>query len=404
MTQSEFTDIECRKCGRKNLKIFEDGSGYCLDCSDTFADVKEYTERPKYALQQSPTIQPLWELPPPPPMPPPIDKSKYYMKMGAIFVIILIVIGSIGYVSIKPPFNPTIIIDTTDRAFYTNYPSSLPINLLSVKSDVLWGDFNPYIDYSAIQTVQVTPTIQDLAQQFIDQYPKNVYERVEATYSFVASNTVYRNPNDVDGYQYPVTTLQTKRGACAETASLLASLLYAEGLNDVALVITNTTDVPHVYVAVKLPSSTEAVNSVEGTIRGYLGNSWIAMDSTNDLYGDHAPFRDLDSTWEAHYNIQTIVKVPVFGCVFEFEYSDFNDSQMGYCWNITTNLFAFEHIGDNDVSFTFQMYENDVLYSTHKIDVTSSDSLVTNSYSFYLDYNDNWSENDTWYFGLVIDP
>ena len=406
MAVSEELIRECRKCGRNNLKIFEDGSGHCLDCDDSFADIKEYSQLPKYNLNANlnvPTseqvlFQPHIEQPL---SPQPQIKPIQYKKIAAISIVIIIVITSVGFIYVNSQFNPIIIIDTDDLNFYGNYPS-VPSEFiyLRMQGETLYGEFNLFIDNSDLQSVQVSPTIEALAEQFVDKYPDEL-KCVEATYKFVAEEIEYTETN---GYQYPVTTLQLRSGSCADYASLLASLLYAEGFNDVALVLTNTTTVPHVYVAVKLPYDTSASNTIETSIRDKIGNRWIAMDPTNGLDGYYLPFRYLDSSDDGHYNIQTIVKVPVFGCVFDIEYQSVDDPQLGYCWDIQCELYAFEHNGDDDVTFTFQMYENDVLYSSYAIDVVSQDSLSLTSYDFYLDYNDYYAEEDTWYICITITP
>jgi|GEM_PF-3872577 len=395
MTLPEQMVVECRKCGGKNVNVFEDGSGHCLDCNDSFADIKEYSQRPKYDLNSNLNVPATDQ------SVPRQQKPISHKKIAAISIVIIIVIASVGFLYVKSQSNPIIIIDAGDLTFYDNYPS-VPSELiyLRMQSEMLYGEFNPFIDNSCLQAVQVSPTIEALAEQFVDEYPDEC-KRVEATYIFVADEIEYAETN---GYQYPVSTLQLKSGACADFASLLASLLYAEGFNDVALVMTNTTTDPHVYVTVKLPYDTPTSNNVETSIRNKIGNRWIAMDPTNSLDGYYCPFRYLDSTYDAHYNIQTIIKVPVFGCVFDFEFTDAYDSQLGSCWDIECELFAFEHDKDSDVRFTFQMYENDVLYSTHNVDVTTQKNINTNTYNFKLDYNDNYTANDTWHFRIFIDP
>ena len=39
---TDSSDIKCRNCGKPNLKVYEDGSGHCLDCDDTFANINDY--------------------------------------------------------------------------------------------------------------------------------------------------------------------------------------------------------------------------------------------------------------------------------------------------------------------------------------------------------------------------
>jgi Zn finger protein HypA/HybF involved in hydrogenase expression len=52
MTELEPKKVECRQCGRNSVNIFEDGTGHCLDCGDSFNDVKEYTQRPRYTIEK----------------------------------------------------------------------------------------------------------------------------------------------------------------------------------------------------------------------------------------------------------------------------------------------------------------------------------------------------------------
>ena len=189
-------------------------------------------------------------------------KNKASMKIIAMIVVVIIILGIIGYSLINRPFSPKIVIDSADKEFYDEYPVA-PRAPLTYTGDSLWGNYTPWIHYYfTMQTVQISPTIENLAQQFVDEYPDDVYERVKATYSFVVDNIIYRLGDD-ELYQYPVTTLQTREGNCGEASALLASLLYAEGLDDVALVFTNGTESPHMYVTVRLPTPTEAENPVE---------------------------------------------------------------------------------------------------------------------------------------------
>ena len=337
---------------------------------------------------------------------PQTKKTKFHKKIVVLIVVAVVVIGSVGYVLLKKPFSPEIIIDSADKEFFDSYPS-LPFAPIAYRSDTLWGEFNLDIDYITIQTVQITPTIQGIAQQFIDHYPDDIYERVNATYMFVASNI--KAQETVGHYQYPVTTLQTLKGGCGESAALLASILYAEGLNDVAFVITNGTNLPHAYVTVRLPTPTEAENPVEEQIKGYLDENWIAMDSTNDIDDNFLQFRELDPSSKAHYDIQTIVKVPVFGCVFEHDYKFVEDDPLlGNSIDFQCGLFAFEHEESNNVTFTFQMVHNNVPFSTHIIELNSQENLTVNRFNFKLDIDDAYWENytigtDQWYFGLEIE-
>jgi len=387
MTVNEPSNVECRKCGKSNIKIFADGSGFCLDCGEAFTDVNGYTQPmqntsqiapiclgEKSTLQQSPTV-----------------KTGFYRKMAAICVVVIIIIGSVGYMIMRTSDFPAIVIDPSDKEFYDEYPG-LPLGSPFLRCDVLWGEFNEWINYKAIQTVQVTPTVQGIAQQFVDKYPDDLYRRVEATYMFVADNIKYRELEEY--YQYPVTTLQTMEGNCAESSALLASLLYAEGLNDVAWVTTNTTTYAHAYIAVRMPTYTEASNSVEEIIRGYLDDNWIAMSPTNDLDGNHLQFRELHSNDQAHYNIQTIVKVPLFGCAFECEF-EFEEADifLGHCMNVQCGIAAFQHDGDADITFSFQMWHNDEPYSMFDIDAVWQDSLSISSYDFQLDIDDDSWDN-----------
>ena len=39
---TDSNDIKCRNCGKFNLKVYEDGSGFCLDCDDSFANINDY--------------------------------------------------------------------------------------------------------------------------------------------------------------------------------------------------------------------------------------------------------------------------------------------------------------------------------------------------------------------------
>ena len=332
-------------------------------------------------------------------------KNKPNMKIIALIIVSIIIVGAIGYSFYKKPFSPDIVINPEDKEFYDEYPG-LPFGPTVLIGDALWGNYNTWVGYAAIQTVQITPTIENIAQQFIDQYPDDIYERVNATYMFVASNIKARET--VEHYQYPVTTLQTMKGGCAESAALLASILYAEGLSDVAFVITNGTNLPHAYVTVRLPTPTEAANPVEEQIKGYLDDNWIAMDSTNDWDGNYLEFRELKPDRKAHYDIHTIVKVPIYGCVFDYEFEFIeSDPQLGNCMGFQCDLAAFENGQSENISFTFQMMQNGVAFSSYTIYMTPQSNLSIQHHNFKLDIDDEyWAnyvyERDQWYFGLEI--
>ncbi|MFO7618225.1 MAG: transglutaminase-like domain-containing protein [Thermoplasmata archaeon] len=397
MVQTEPMGIECRKCGGKNVNVFEDKTGHCLDCNDAFADVNEYLQRPKYNSPKELYV---------PDSGNPVSQPMSFKKIAAISVVIIIILASIGFIYAKYHFNPVIAFDDGDLVFFGEYPS-VPSELrcVNVKSDVLWGEFSPFIDNSIIQTVQISPTIENLAKQFVDHYSSE-YERIEATYNFVAKSIKY--DSSVDRYQYPVTTLQTKKGVCADYASLLGSLLYAEGIKDIAFIFTNSTP-PHVYVTVKLSNYVKSYNAMEVDIRTMIGDNWIAMDPTNTVDGGYFPFREFNSADDSHREVVTIVKIPVFGCVYDLDCDlSSDDPELGNCWNIECELMAFGHGKDNDVSFTFQWYENDVLASAHKIDLASQNEFGIKIHNFKLDitesFAENYSENDTMHLGMVIAP
>ena len=44
---TEPNTIKCRNCGKTNLKVYEDGSGLCLDCNDSFANINDYDQNKK---------------------------------------------------------------------------------------------------------------------------------------------------------------------------------------------------------------------------------------------------------------------------------------------------------------------------------------------------------------------
>ena len=54
--------VECRKCNSTNIKVYDDGSGFCQNCGDAFPDVSKYLLKPKMNqekfTQQQQTEQP----------------------------------------------------------------------------------------------------------------------------------------------------------------------------------------------------------------------------------------------------------------------------------------------------------------------------------------------------------
>ena len=311
-----------------------------------------------------------------------LPPQKTINKKFIAFVIVLVIIfASVSYALLyNPPINPN------DPNFYNRYPTT-PYDLGYLKiesSTLLWGNYpHDYVQTATMLTVQITPTIQDLANGFKESHPEDIVQQAKAAYEYVAEEIDYRDSVVYEG-SYPVTTLTTKEGVCADYASLLASLLYALGLEDVAIVFTaekfNGTTFAHLYVAVKIPSYSLPQNSVQEKIESYLGEGWIGLDPTNSLSGKYCDFAELDPTWELHWNITTIVGVPVYGAVFTLDLNYGHDYFQGYYLDFECELYAFEHGLDNDVTFTFELRENNVTLDREVINVTCGQDSLTKVY------------------------
>ena len=336
-------------------------------------------------------------------------------KLLAFVIVLVIVLASVSYVlydySALTPNNPN------DPNFYDRYPTT-PYDLAFVKiesSTLLWGNYtHDYALSTSLLTVQITPTIQDLANGFKESHPDDIVQQAKAVYEYVAEEIDYVD-SGLYVCPYPVTTLKTKEGICGDYSSLLASFLYAMGLEDVAIVYTageyNGIIIAHAYVAVKIPSYSPPYSSVQEKIESYLGEGWIGLDPTNLMSGKYYDFAELDSTNELHWNITTIVGVPVYGAVFTFNMVDRNsfasyDNKLGYYFDIECELYAFEHDLDNDVTFTFELREHDIVIDREVINVTCGQDTLT-KVEFELGYLEDFDFDDYWYdveIYLIITP
>ena len=45
MTETGTNMIKCRNCGNANLKVYNDGSGFCIECNNSFADINDYEKK-----------------------------------------------------------------------------------------------------------------------------------------------------------------------------------------------------------------------------------------------------------------------------------------------------------------------------------------------------------------------
>jgi transglutaminase-like putative cysteine protease len=330
-------------------------------------------------------------------------------KLFAFVIVVVIVLASVSYVlydySTLTPNNPN------DPDFYDRYPTT-PYDLAFVRiesSTLLWGNYtHDYVNNFDLLAVQITPTIQDLANGFKESYPDNITLQAKAAFDFVTEEISLGDDEPVYVSSYPETTLITKEGLCAGYASLLASLLYAEGL-EVAFVYTSEEDgeSPHIYVAVRLPGYTPPSNAVLEKIQSYIGVDWIGLDAT----GGYSEFGQLNPDYVLHWNIRKIVGVPIYGAVFTFKIGDRNsfasyDKELGYYFDIECELYAFEHDLDNDVTFTFELRENNVTIDREVINVTRGQDSLTEA-DFILGYLDDFDINDYWYdveIYLIITP
>lgn len=341
------------------------------------------------------------------PLPP---KKLVKKKIIAFVLVLVVVIASLSYAlfnnSETTPINPN------DPNFYDKYPTT-PYDLSYVKiesSTLLWGNYtHDYVNNFDLLAVQISPTIQDLANGFKESYSDDIVQQAKAAFDFVTEEISLGDDEPEYVSSYPETTLTTKEGICAGYASLLASLLYAEGL-EVAYVYTvdeQDGGTPHIYVAVKLPGYTLPSNGVQEKIKSYIGADWIGLDAT----GGYSEFGQLNPDSDLHWNIKKIVGVPVYGAVFTFNMVDRNsfasyDKELGYYFDIECELYAFEHDLDNDVTFTFELRENNVTIDREVINVTCGQDTLT-KVEFELGYLEDFDFDDYWYdveIYLIITP
>ncbi len=337
-----------------------------------------------------------------------LDKLRSRKRI-VVVIAIVIIIASISVALNDRSYN-SIPIDPNDDVFYRQYPGTpWQLSYLVVNSTtLLWGNFSHDFRHEELMTVHVTPTIQNISDGFKEEYPDNRVSQTIEAYYFVAEEISYKD-NDIWSSQYPVTTLHDGEGVCTDYASLLASLLYAGGLKDVAFVYTqgyNETegrDIGHVYVAVYLPEYTPPRSEVQDKIRSYLGGGWIGLDPTNGIDGWHSRFASLNSAYECHWNITTIASVPVYGTVFSLDLGDNDwqlnhDEEFGYYFDVECELKAFEHDLDDDVTFTFELREDNVTIDREVINVTCGQDSLT-EVKFVLGYLDEFNVDD--YFDTV---
>ena len=340
-----------------------------------------------------------------------MPKKQPNKKLIAFAIVLVIILASLSYVlrdySDLAPINPN------DPKFYDRYPTT-PKDLALIYIEggtLLWGNYtHDYAPTTNLLTVQVTPTIQGLANGFKESYPDDIVQQAKAAYNYVAEEIDYVDSGTY-ARSYPVTTLTTNEGVCGDYASLLASLLYAMGLKEVAIVYTvgevNGIILTHTYVAVKMPSYSPPQSIVQEKIDIYLGEGWIGLDPTNSLSGEYFDFAELDPKWEHHWNITSIVGVPVYGAVFTFDL-DYNnyDNELGYYFDVECELYAFEHDLDNDVTFSFELRENEVIIDREVINVTCGQDTLT-EVDFILGYLDDFDVDDyydTFVLYLIITP
>ncbi len=325
-------------------------------------------------------------------------KKQPNKKVIAIAIVLAIIVASVSWALINNSDSGPI--DSNDLEFYNKYPTT-PEDLRYVKiesSTILWGNYiHEYALNTNLLTVRVSPTIQNLSDSFKKSYPDDIVQQAKAAYDYVAEEI---NPIENLGYEspYPVTILTTKEGICSDYASLLASLLYAGGLKEVAIVYTageiDEVIYTHAYVAVKLPSYTPPSNGVHDKIQSYLGEDWIGLDPTGGYY----KFAELYQEYELHWNITTIVGVPIYGAVFSLDLDDNNwqlnhDDELGYYIDVECELYAFEHDLDDDVTFTFELRKDDVVIDREVINVTCGQDSLT-EVEFVLRYLDDFSVDD----------
>ena len=331
-------------------------------------------------------------------------------KFWILVIVLVIVQASVSYAlfdySALTPISPN------DPDFYNRYPTT-PEDLGAIyieSSTLLWGNYtHDYVNTVGLLAVQISPTILDLANGFKESYPDNITQQAKAAYNYVAEEIGYID-NGLYVCPYPENTLTTKEGICGDYASLLASLLYAIGLKNVAFVSTlgdvDGIIMAHTYVAVKIPSYSPPQNTVQEKIESYLGEGWIGLDPTNSLSGWHEDFAELDPTWELHWNITNIVGVPIYGAVFTLDLDFGYDFNLGYYCDFDCELYAFEHDLDNDVTFTFELRENNVTVDREVINVTCRQDSLTEA-DFILGYMDDFNVDylyDSVELYLIITP
>ena len=187
------------------------------------------------------------------------SKKPVNKKVIAFIIVLVIIVASISYALIdKSELKAS---NPNDSEFYDKYPvTPFDMRYITIEtSTLLWGNFtHDYFLYNALLAVQNSPTIQNLSDDFKESYPVDVVQQAKVAYDYVTEEISPIEYIDTYESSYPVTTLMSKEAVCNGYASLLASLLCAEGLDDVALVFT-TGEVEgivytHVYVAVKLLS------------------------------------------------------------------------------------------------------------------------------------------------------
>ena len=123
----------------------------------------------------------------PQPIQTPLKSNSMSKKKAIAFVIVLVIIvASVRYIlrddSDLTPINPN------DPGFYDEYPTTPDyIQYVMTESDtLLWGNFtHDYLIYTSLFAVQISPTIQDLADGLKETYPDDMIQQAKAAFDFV---------------------------------------------------------------------------------------------------------------------------------------------------------------------------------------------------------------------------
>jgi transglutaminase-like putative cysteine protease len=226
-----------------------------------------------------------------------------------------------------------------------------------------------------IQSAQVTPSINSLAQQILRDVGDDRVDQAKEIFNFVANYLEY----SIDGaYEYPITTLLEREGQCSEYATLLTSLYLASGFETYYVITKLETldyfQMYHVWVALYLPEYPN-LHPGQSIITSKLGEGWVGLDATDN----RVKFGELDSSDDLHSNIISIVEPITAVTIYDLKAAwEVQSSTEGSSVHLDVFLKTWEANTENNdtINLTFELIENDVITDTASYELGEYDETT----------------------------